>query len=63
MAKTDKEIWLDLLRADVSPVKLGNTNKSGKCGMCGVKAPQLFPRKVGNVDFMICPRCKGVMDM
>ena len=31
-----------LLRADVQPVKLGNKNSTGKCGMCGVKVKKLF---------------------
>lgn len=44
--KTDEEILLDLLRSEPKPVKLGNTNKRGKCGMCGTKAPQLLPCKV-----------------
>lgn len=61
--KTDEEIWIDLLRSEPKPVKLGNTNKRWKCGMCGTKAPQLFPRKVGQVDFMICANCKSIMDM
>jgi hypothetical protein len=40
-----------LLKADVPPVKLGNKNKSGKCGMCGVKVKKLHPHRVGQVDF------------
>ena len=54
---------LALLRAEVPPVKLGNKNKTGKCGMCGIKVDKLYPRKVGNVDFMICGNCKSIMDM
>lgn len=52
-----------LLKSDVLPVKLGNKNKTGKCGMCGTKAKKLYPRKVGKVDFMICGNCKSIMDM
>lgn len=52
-----------LLKADVPPVKLGNKNKSGKCGMCGVKVKKLYPHRVGHVDFMICSNCKMIMDM
>lgn len=58
-----KEQYLNLLRADIPPVKLGNKNKTGKCGMCGIKADKLYPQKVGQVDFMICERCKSLMDM
>lgn len=61
--KTDKEAWLDLLTAEPKPVKLGNKNKTGKCGMCGTKVPHLYPRKVGEVDFMICGNCKSIMEM
>lgn len=52
-----------LLKSDVPPVKLGNNNKTGKCGMCGVSVKKLYPRKVGNVDFMICANCKSIMDI
>lgn len=52
-----------LLTSEVPPVKLGNTNKSGKCGMCGVKVKKLYPCKVGSIDFMICDQCKYVMDL
>ena len=52
-----------LLKSEVPAVKLGNTNKSGKCGMCGVKVKVLYPREVGRVKFMICPNCKSIMDM
>lgn len=58
-----KKQYLKLLQSEVKPVKLGNTNKSGKCGMCGVKVGKLYPCKVGQVDFMVCENCKGVMDM
>ena len=57
------EEYVRLLNADVPPVKLGNKNKTGKCGMCGVKVKVLFPHKCGEVDFMICERCKSIMDM
>ena len=59
---TDKHI-INLLDSEVKPVKLGNTNKSGKCGMCGVKVKTLYPQKVGQVQFMICENCKSVMDL
>lgn len=32
-------------------------------GMCGIKVKKLYPRKVGQVNFYICERCKGIMDM
>lgn len=52
-----------MLSGDVPPVKLGNKNKTGKCGVCGIKAQKLCPCKVGSVEFMICERCKAIMDM
>ena len=52
-----------LLRKDVLPVKLGNKNTTGKCGMCGIKVKKLYPCKVGKVEFMICGNCKGIMEM
>lgn len=63
MSKDDYKTWEQLLKAEPKPIKLGNTNTSGKCGMCGVKVPKLYPHKVGKVDFMICERCKAIMDM
>lgn len=60
--KTMKE-FERLLKAEVPPVKIGNTNKAGKCGMCGIKVKKLYPQKVGQVNFMICERCKSIMDM
>lgn len=59
----DKEGYLKLLRAEVPPVKIGNKNKTGECGMCGVRVGKLYPQKVGQVDFMICENCKQIMDM
>lgn len=61
--KTDREYFEELLKSEVPPVKLGNTNQTGKCGMCGTKVPKLYPRKVGQVNFMICGNCKSIMDM
>lgn len=61
--KTDREHFEELLKSEVPPVKLGNNNQTGKCGMCGTKVPKLYPRKVGQVDFMICENCKSIMDM
>ena len=52
-----------LLKAEVPPVKIGNTNKAGKCGMCGIKVKKLYPQKVGQINFMICEQCKSIMDM
>lgn len=52
-----------LLKSDVPPVKLGNKNKTGKCGMCSTKSKNLYPCRVGQVNFMICGNCKGIMDM
>jgi hypothetical protein len=45
------------------PVKIGNRNKTGKCGMCGIKVEKLYPQTVGQVEFMICENCKSIMDM
>lgn len=59
----EKKTWEELLTAEPKPIKLGNTNKNGKCGMCGVKVKKLYPHKVGRVDFMICERCKSIMDL
>ena len=58
-----KDYWEHLLTSEVQPVKLGNKNKTGKCGMCGEKAKTLYPRKVGQVEFMICESCKCVMEL
>lgn len=52
-----------LLTSEVPPVKLGNKNKTGKCGMCGIKAKKLYPQKVGKVELNICGNCKSIMDM
>lgn len=52
-----------LLKSDVPPVKLGNKNKTGKCGMCGIKVNKLYPHKVGQVEFNICDNCKSIMNM
>lgn len=59
---SDIDKYLNLLNAEVPPVKLGNKNKTGECGMCGIKVKHLYPRRVGQVDFMICDRCKMIMD-
>ena len=59
----DKEQYLKLLREEVKPVKIGNKNKTGECGMCGINVKILYPQKVGQVDFMICERCKTIMDI
>lgn len=59
----DKNEYIKLLQNEVPPVKFGNKNKTGECGMCGVKVKKLYPQKVGQVDFMICERCKSIMDM
>ena len=57
-----EKYYKKLLMEEPKPIKLGNTNKSGKCGMCGVSVKKLYPRKVGKTDFMICERCKDIMD-
>ena len=59
---TEKEA-IKLFGAEAPPVKLGNKNKTGKCGMCGTSVKKLHPCKVGQVDFMICERCKMIMDL
>lgn len=51
------------LKSEVPPVELGNKNKTGECGMCGVKVKKLIYQKVGKVEFMICENCKSIMDM
>jgi hypothetical protein len=61
--KNEIDEYKKLLTADVPPVKIGNTNKTGKCGMCGTRVAKLYPRKVGQVSFMICESCKAIMDM
>ena len=57
----EEERYKQLLNAEVPPVKLGNKNKTGKCGMCGVKVRKLRYQKVGQVEFMICERCEDIM--
>lgn len=59
----EKDEWLRLLTSEVPPVKLGNKNKTGDCGMCGVKVGKLYPHKIGKVEFMICENCKEIMDL
>lgn len=61
--KNQQEEYLKLLQADVPPVKLGNKNKTGKCGMCGTKVKKLYPHRVGQVGFMICGNCKAIMEI
>ncbi|WP_195376954.1 hypothetical protein [Anaerotruncus rubiinfantis] len=63
MTEKEAKKAIEMLSSDVPPVKLGNKNKTGKCGMCGIKAEKLYPRRVGQVDFMICGNCKSIMDM
>ena len=58
-----KEDYFKLLKSDIPEVKLGNTNKTGECGMCGISVRKLYPQRVGQVDFMICENCKNIMDM
>ena len=43
MNKEDR--FIKLLKEDVPPVKLGNKNTTGKCGMCGIKVKKLYPCK------------------
>ena len=59
----DIEVFKKLLTTEVPPVKIGNKNKTGQCGMCGIKVKKLYPCKVGQVEFMICENCKSIMDM
>ena len=61
--RLSKEYYIKLLQNEVPPVKIGNKNKTGKCGMCGTKVDNLYPQRVGQVDFMICENCKSIMDM
>lgn len=60
---SDAKEFEKLLKSEVKPVKLGNSNKTGKCGMCGIKVKKLYPQKVGQIDFMICSNCKSIMEM
>ncbi len=66
MKKNDswtKEIAEKYLKSEVPPVELGNKNKTGECGMCGINVKKLYPQTVGKVEFMICENCKSIMDM
>jgi len=58
----DKNEYIKLLQDEVKLIKLGNKNKIGECGMCGIKVKKLYQRRVGQVDFMTCGRCKEIMD-
>ncbi len=58
-----KEIVEKYLKPEVPPVELGNKNKTGECGMCGINVKKLYPQTVGKVEFMICENCKSIMDM
>lgn len=60
---SDLKHYEKLLKSEVPTVKLGNKNKTGKCGTCGTKSDVLYPRKVGQIDFMICDQCKTIMEM
>jgi hypothetical protein len=53
----------NLLFGEPKPIKLGNKNTTGKCGMCGINTKKLYPRKVGQVEFMICENCKSIMEL
>lgn len=55
--------YLKLLKSDVPPIKLGNENKTGKCGMCGTRVKKLYHHKIGQIDFMICENCKALIDI
>ena len=63
MARLEREHFEHLLKTDVPPVKLGNENKTGECGMSGIKVDNLYPHRVGQVDFMICGNCKSIMNI
>jgi transcription elongation factor Elf1 len=58
-----RDNYIKLLNSEIKPVKIGNKNKTGECGMCGTRVEKLHPQKAGQVDFMICDRCKSIMDM
>ena len=58
----DFEEYVKELFSEPKPIKLGNKNKTGKCGMCGIKVDKLYPCKVGQVEFMICERRKSIME-
>ena len=60
---TSVKEWERLLRSEPEPVRLGNRNRTGKCGMCGMRQKQLHPWKVGQVQFYICDTCKSIMEM
>lgn len=55
--------FIRLLQSDIKPVKIGNKNKTGECGMCGIKTDKLYYQKVGQVEFMICENCNQIMNM
>ncbi len=55
--------YIDLFQSEIKPIKLGNKNKTGKCGMCNIKVDKLYYQKVGQVEFMICENCKQIMVM
>lgn len=59
----DMKKFESLLKEEVKPVRLGNANKTGKCGMCGIRVKKLYPHKVGQIEFMICGNCKSIMSM
>ena len=51
---------VSLFTSKPEPIKLGNTNKSG---VCGVKVKKLYPYKVGQLKFMVCENCKSIMEL
>lgn len=55
--------FIKLLKAENPPVKIGNKNKTGECGMCGISFCKLYPHKVEQVEFMICLNCKSIMEL
>ena len=59
----DIDEYVRLLQSEVKPMKIGNKNKTGKCGMCGINVKKLYPQTVGKIEFMICESCKEIMDM
>ena len=46
----DKNEYIKLLQDEVKLIKLGNKNKIGECGMCGIKVKKLYQRRVGQVE-------------
>jgi transcription elongation factor Elf1 len=59
----DKRNSREISKDRSTPVKIGNKNKTGECGMCGVKVKKTVSTQSRTVDFMICGNCKSIMNM